>query len=63
MKNFGLVVMSSILMLSACENKNEQKSISNSMPYSGPLRQDRNLSSLSWSVRPSHNCLALPHSC
>lgn len=32
MKNLGLVVMSSILMLSACENKNEQKSIANSMP-------------------------------
>ena len=32
MKSFGLVVMSSILMLSACENKNEQKSIANSMP-------------------------------
>ena len=31
--------------------------------YSGPIRQDRNQSSLSWSVRPSRSCLALPHCC
>ena len=34
-----------------------------SQNYSGPIRQDRNQSSLSWPVRPSHNCMALPHSC
>jgi hypothetical protein len=32
-------------------------------PYSGPIRQDRNQSNLSWSVRLSRNCMALPHSC
>ena len=31
--------------------------------YSGPIRQDRNQSSLSWSVRPSHSCMTLPHCC
>jgi len=31
--------------------------------YGGPIRQDRIQSSLSWSVRPSRNCMALPHSC
>ena len=31
--------------------------------YSGPIRQDRNQSNLSWSVRLSRNCMALPHSC
>jgi hypothetical protein len=31
--------------------------------YSGPIRQDRNRSNLSWSVRLSRNCMALPHSC
>jgi hypothetical protein len=31
--------------------------------YSGPIRQDRNPSSLSWRARPSRSCLALPHSC
>jgi type III restriction enzyme len=31
--------------------------------YSGPIRQDRNQSSLSWSVRPSRSCMTLPHSC
>jgi len=27
--------------------------------YGGPIRQDRIQSSLSWSVRPSRNCMAL----
>ena len=31
--------------------------------YGGPIRQDRIQSSLSWPVRPSRNCMALPHSC
>ena len=33
------------------------------LKYGGPIRQDRIQSSLSWSVRPSRNCMALPHSC
>ena len=33
------------------------------MRCSGPIRQDRNQSSLSWSVRPSRSCMTLPHCC
>ena len=31
--------------------------------YGGPIRQDRNQSSLSWSVRLTHSCMTLPHCC
>lgn len=30
--------------------------------YSGPIRQDRNPSNLSWSVRLTRSCMTLPHS-